>query len=633
MENKTQKLIYFFIFTIVMIFFAHTLNYEWKHFDEQIIYNETYLPIPESFLQIIEYIKSFGLNYYFEASNPFYSSIYNIRNDPFSNIIILFVYWLFQKNFFAYHLFAMIFHAINTVILFKLLQKIASQYTKEKTSLICILLSLIWALHPTNLEAILLTTNWLAILYYFFCLSILYIFMGTLSNSSKIKSAVLAILFTIALFTAEHSITLLLILFAYGIFVQKSFTILAKKLFFPILIFTVYVLLFILSPTKENFNYSINESIVTTLERIFWLSPQIFVHYIKLILLPVHLSVDQTEMIHLADKILAPSAIFSSIFMFSLIIISLFRRSIYICFLPFFIALLPFLHILSPTYCLVSERYLYFPLAMLIFGFSHLIFKLQNQKMKKFIGVFLFAALILMGFQSYIRSLDWKNSISLYRSALNNSTTDLFKGLRQEFLGGLLISNPDTQKESMNYIINGLKTLEESLNKLEIKKIESKDKPPSIIKFYGLDPKTLQAKTAYLIALTKYGINHNINECIEIMRPHMKDGSIIDTQILDFYLSLLFASNNLDEAEILLKNAERKKLSSVILVILAELYKTKYNDFKTAEKYLLKAFKYFPYNVQTLNALQVLYQQTGDMKNYVEYSYLYGIRTHSQKNL
>ena len=87
---------------IVFIFYAHTLNYEWKIYDENIIFQELVLPIPASFFEIFEYIKFFGLNHHFEASNPIYSSISNLRSDPFNFLINLFVLWMFQKNSFYY---------------------------------------------------------------------------------------------------------------------------------------------------------------------------------------------------------------------------------------------------------------------------------------------------------------------------------------------------------------------------------------------------------------------------------------------------------------------------------------------------------------------------------------------------
>ena len=113
---------------IVFLFFSHTLNYPWKYFDEQIIYNETIWPVPQSLSELLNYLKYFGINSHFEASNPFYSSVSNIRNDPFSTLITLIVFSLFQKNPFFYHLLSILLHVLNSCLLFLTLNKIANQY-------------------------------------------------------------------------------------------------------------------------------------------------------------------------------------------------------------------------------------------------------------------------------------------------------------------------------------------------------------------------------------------------------------------------------------------------------------------------------------------------------------------------
>ena len=109
---------------IVFLFFFHTLFYPWKHFDEQIIYKETLLPIPASFLQIIEFVSNFGINNYIEASNPFYTTISNMRCAPFGTLFFLIIFWLFQKSSFAYHLFSLSIHLINSFLCFQIFNKI-----------------------------------------------------------------------------------------------------------------------------------------------------------------------------------------------------------------------------------------------------------------------------------------------------------------------------------------------------------------------------------------------------------------------------------------------------------------------------------------------------------------------------
>ena len=174
--------------------------------------------------------------------------------------------------------------------------------------------------------------------------------------------------------------------------------------------------------------------------------------------------------------------------------------------------------------------------------------------------------------------------------------------------------------------------LEDSLDKLETERIQYENELPQIIKFYGLDPKTIQAKISYLIAFTQLGMERNLQKAYEIMRPYMEDLSVIDTQILDLYAGLLFSLQKTDKAEVLLNHALEKKLSPRILLPLSEIYKNKYKDLSKAEALLKESFKYFPYDSETLQSLKTFYLQTNNLPKYEFYSYLHALRTHQKES-
>ena len=113
----------------------------------------------------------------------------------------------------------------------------------------------------------------------------------------------------------------------------------------------------------------------------------------------------------------------------------------------------------------------------------------------------------------------------------------------------------------------------------------------------------------------------------------MKDFSITDTQILDLYLGILFATKRFDEAEQLLNYVYKTKISPTVFLAFAQLYEIKYNDFTKAQEFLKESFKYFPYDARTLETLANFYLQTRDPSNYAYFSYLYGLRSHSLFNL
>ena len=171
------------------------------------------------------------------------------------------------------------------------------------------------------------------------------------------------------------------------------------------------------------------------------------------------------------------------------------------------------------------------------------------------------------------------------------------------------------------------------MNTLEVEKETYEDTLPNILVSYGLDPTTLQAKAAYLLSFTRMSLFNDPDGAYNLLEPYMRDYSILDTQILDLYLSLLFRKNELDKAEKILKHALKRRLSPTVLIALSELYKLKYDDIEKSEYYLKKSFEYFPYDRQTLYYLKMFYMYTKNIKEFALFSYLHGLRTHSAESL
>ncbi len=636
---------------IVFLFYLHTLNYEWKGYDENIIPQELLFPIPESFSEIFEYLTSFGLKHYFEAGNPLYSNITNLRSDPVNFFTYLFVLCIFKKNVFLYHLLSLLLHLINTCLLFMILDSVFSNFYSKKIQnnigiFLASILSLFWALHPLNVEAVLLATNWPALLTYAIGL---FIFLICLSCNHKRTNRsyllVIFLLFLIALFNCEHLITLPIIIFSYLLAENNYYSnkLNLRKVFlnlFPLFLgITIFIIYFLFSPSKVNLYANSLTSSLLTFERIFWLSPQIFFHFIKLIILPAHLSIDQALFVHLSKLLLEPYTITCSlimiVFVFGIISSALFSKKtpgflFFIIFGPFFITLLPFLHIISPIYNLASERYLYFPLFFLTIGIGHLIYFLTTKANKTYKAVLLISiCLITLSYSTrgYVRTFDWKNNFTLLQSSLEIAPNNLLKGYLQESLAMLYKSFSPSKAKIYHKI--AIISLSKKLSELKKEALTKDQNIPETIKFYGLDPKTLESKVAFLIAQSRLEEGKDYNETYQIISPYINRVNISSSQVLKFFYNILFQTNRLDEAEQLLSTAMYKnQISPNIYIALSDLYEYKYNDLKETEKYLLLSHKYFPYDALTLFALQRLYKNLNNAEKYAWYSYLFGIRTH-----
>src|SRR3989338_5885417 len=220
------------------------------------IFQETLLPIPKSFMEIFELIKAFGLNHYFEASNLVYSDITNTRRTSVAPL--LFIFWLFQKNASGYHLFSLILHLLNTAILFFILKKIPTNYAKEGQAqglpIQISLLTLLWSLHPANVESVLFATNMFSLVTYFFCLLLTFYYTSLIIQRAQglpikkegqalgLPLLGLPLLYIIPLSLNEYAVTFPIILFLFlgsTLLFQnpkKESIITTSKLIFPLFV-------------------------------------------------------------------------------------------------------------------------------------------------------------------------------------------------------------------------------------------------------------------------------------------------------------------------------------------------------------------------------------------------------------
>lgn len=654
MKNNHALVFCILISFIVFIFYFQSLGYSWKIFDENLIFQEITLPIPDSLEELNEIVGLFGLDNYYDSGNPFYSNISNLRGSPVDVAFNLIIYLILQKSAFGYHAYLLLMHLLNTCLCFLIINKILNPNQDQKLTngLIAALLTLIWSLHPVNVESILSATNFCTLTANFFYFLIFYYFLRSFRNPSFLTQTGIFLCYLIPLYLREHIGTLTLVLFAY-LFAKKLY--LNPKsgiknaiqstlketapLFIALFVFVISFFFFSKNQTIPQSDF------LTTIERIFWLFPQIFFHFLKLIFFPKDLSIDQSSFVKLGNTYFDPYSVFC-ILLTAFIILILFISLVFISKRIFFntfilistflLSLLPYSHIVSPLYNLSSERYLYLPLFFLVFGVAHFISNTENPPKKIFIIIFLSLALIASGARSYYRTLDWKDGLSLLKSAVDNAPNNLHKGLR-EFLMTAAMETlyPEKAKDTLPiHTFNALSIINTAFEDFKKKEELYQKNIPRVIKFYGLDPKTLKAKSAFLNAFAQMSLNYDPQKAISILGPYVNDIEVVDSLVADFYCQILFSIKNLDEAERFLIQAREQKLKNPILYLkLYDLYEQKYDDMKSAEKYLIESFEYFPYDTATLHYLRKHYHKVKNAEKFARFSHLCGLRTHDFSSL
>lgn len=625
---------------ITLLIFIPTLNRSWVFYDENIIYNETLFPIPASFSEIFEIIGLFGTSNNLSSSNFLYSSNSVTRFNIFDVPIRLFIGFLFQKNAILYHSISVLLHLLNVCAVYLILKLCLPNLTR----ILIILLTFLWAIHPVQIESVLLSTNFVATFNYLIFFILFYDFIKNKEkNVLTYRKILLPFCFLAPMLINEYIVMLPLILFTYSFIenlklnnVNSSIKIALKESFPYLTGLVIYAMYFIFSSFLFSQSTSAN-SLILLVERIFWFAPQIFFHFIKLIFYPKILSIDQTAFVHFGKCLFDPYAMFCLAFLFlwlvlPLVLFFLNKKNnvfLFLCWL-FFISMLPFSQFLSPTYCLAAERYLYIPLFFIVFGFGKLISQSRNLRITPVITILLSIVLIFYFTRSLYRTFDWKDNYTLIKSLIKSSPNDLYKGVRFNTLAEqTAIFNPEKIKMAEKYLKQAQKCFYKAL---EHYKNKNNLNEPIILKSYGLDNTSLIIKCIHLISFNAVlNPNEDHKKYLRLFNDYIKSLDDFDPRTIELYANLLIKNNEVNKAkEIFFSAYERFPTSPFILLTLIRFEREITKDLESTKKYLIQARKLYPYSKEILFETLRYYQLENNLSEYARHSYLYGLRAHSR---
>lgn len=662
-SRKTNFSSLFFLFaTLLLVFFIYSfsLTRPWLPFDERSIYEEALFPIPQDRSEVKEIINAFVLNYHTESTNIFFSNHLTLRSNPIASLLLVLTSYLFQKNAFLYHLLQLGIHIVNVALAWLIMNELfkfqlkgsnTSLQSDNKKLFLTSLLTLIWGLHSANTEAILLVTNWTAILTYTFCLSFtLYEIKKITGNNFKVTSfkfITITVLFTCVMFLTEYGYMLPFVIFFLSFaflithtgFFKKAF-IFAFKISLP---YFLGILLFILLSLtrKESLLVNLNgsfSSLYLLIERNLWLSPQIFIHFLKLLFFPLKLTSYQSDLTVISPTLFDLHSVISILLYFGFIIspllgIFLIRshalKSICILFYAFFFSLVPFLHIVLPIYCLSADRYCYMPSFFLLLLIGYILSLTQPQG-KKYLAYSLILAivLVLLTGRTVIRITEWNNPYIFYKSAQEVEKNPLYKAHKQVVFASYLGKN--NKNDEMNfYLDRSLRLLEEAINyyKTQVKKYPTQ---PKVLKQYGIDFKSLLLKAIYLKATTKHdNFKEDSEDLLSFYEPYIKKYlKLALTNQIAFYAELLVEANKKEKAKKILEYGLERFPNSASLLLSLSGYYIENQDLDNVLIYLKKAHEIFPNDLFVLEKFYKYHELKKDLPNQAKFAYLLGLRNH-----
>lgn len=358
---------------------------------------------------------------------------------PITMLSYMVEYKLFGLNPFGYHFMNLVFHLLNTLLVFLVVQKITftADGERERRAIVPFITSLLFGIHPLHVESVAWISERKDVLYGFFFLWALYLYIsnpapalptgeGASTTTPPLKGEagrglLSLLLFLLALLSKAQAVVLPIVFFAVDFLMNRKFTtktILEKIPFFILAV--AFGLLAIKVQGKagamQTYQY------FPFYERILF-SCYALITYMHKLILPINLSCfypypETDDKINTIWVYLSPAVLLAIAFL----IWKFFRESRVVLFgVAFFlITIVLVLQLLPIGDALTADRYTYIPSIGLFFIAAHF---LTFSKVSNFGKIKLLAASIYLLFFCYLtfqRTKVWHDSITLYTSAIDN---------------------------------------------------------------------------------------------------------------------------------------------------------------------------------------------------------------------
>lgn len=405
----TLKAIHWII-VIGFIVFGNTLFNEFVWDDLVLFYSvDTYRSISN-----IGYI-------FLDHSMPYYRPV------PFA--ILATFYTLFADSVFWYHLFGIILHITNTILLYLLFKRFISIN-------ISFLLSLIFLVHPMQVESVSYISSIINPLSLFFGLSAMFIALKQNLNRF-FKYCLISVLFLLGILTKELGFLFIVFIPLYMLVTlrnkikKQELKYLSFSFFIALIPFT-YLRFFITNVVSIENTYTPVPIMNASLYERFITLPKIIFYYIVTFVYPINLAISQHWIIKNINfqEFFLPLII--DVCFFGLLIGGIIflknnkeKLLIYLFFLIWFL-LFWGIHwnIVYPLDMTVADRWFYLPIVGLLGVIGTVISEITiKNKFVRRVGIVTVAILIIFfSFRTTERNLNWKDPLTLYLHDIKIST-------------------------------------------------------------------------------------------------------------------------------------------------------------------------------------------------------------------
>ena len=391
------KAVHIIIFVGILVFANMLLNYfVWD--DKAFILNNVEL-------------HKFNLEVLFKSS--YLNNVNAGRYLPMTGLYFMTLFKMFSDVSFFYHIFQLIIHIVNTIFIFYIFNK----FIRKEISFF---LSLIFLIHPIQVESVSYIASSNNPLFLIFGLSAFIITLWDKFNWKRLLSV--SILLLLSVFTKETGILFFLVIIFYKLFFNKK----NINLYFASLGIVLAIYFYLRIFVGGIYSSKITLAPITRLDFVdrFLNIPATFFYYIKTLLFPLNLAVEQMWIV---EKIGIFNFYLPLIFiLLFFVLIIFFTRRLYqknkktaftflFFVLWFFVGIGLHLNLIALEMT-VADRWFYFPFVGLL-GAIGVAYNFYYEKIRKYNKPVLIFAIILVlafSFRTIIRNMDWRDAISLY---------------------------------------------------------------------------------------------------------------------------------------------------------------------------------------------------------------------------
>lgn len=364
---------------------------------------------------------------------------------PLMPIVFSINFFIWGLSPFGFHLFDVILHIINGVLVFIFFKKLFnfSRHAFPKT--LAFILSLIFLVHPANAESVAYISSTQELLYTFFLL------LALILSFLKQRLLFINIAILLSLLSKESGIAAIPLVILLTFLFNRSKTLIIS--ISSLTTFSIYLLLRFALAKTPFFQKAIIIPIANAsfLQRLQTIPYELF-SYLRLFLFPKDLFVAQHTVItnFFDPRFYVALPLVVIVFAFLILFYFKLRSKLYLFFLAWVFFSLSLLLNIYPLDMTIAERWLYAPMIGLLglTGFLTIELLKKNEKIKLYVLIIISLIIPIFIIRTLTRTFDWKDNLSLFSHDIHSSYQSFDV---QNNLGVALFRNGDLEKAKKHF--------------------------------------------------------------------------------------------------------------------------------------------------------------------------------------